>query len=83
MMATAARSSRLSEVSPSPGGDFVPADTLLFKEQVGVSVSGHEAVLRALTNQDPDAARAAMADHIEATRAHIHRVLRGDRLQRP
>lgn len=84
MMATAARSSRLAEVIAQARGEFfVPADTLLFKEQIGVSVRGHEAVLRALTDQDPDAARAAMADHIEATRAHIHRVLRGDRLQQP
>jgi DNA-binding FadR family transcriptional regulator len=84
MVATAARSSRLAEVIAQARGEFfVPADTLLFKEQTGVSVRGHEAVLRALTDQDPDAARAAMADHIEATRAHIHRVLRGDRLQQP
>ena len=36
MMATAARSSRLSEVIAQARGEFfVPADTLLFKEQVG------------------------------------------------
>jgi GntR family transcriptional regulator, transcriptional repressor for pyruvate dehydrogenase complex len=84
ILAAAARSSRLAEVIAQARGEFfVPADTLVFKEQIGVSVSGHEAILRALSEQDADAARAAMAEHIEATRAHVHRVLRGDRLQRP
>jgi GntR family transcriptional regulator, transcriptional repressor for pyruvate dehydrogenase complex len=83
MVAAAARSSRLAEdIAQARGEFFVSADTLLFQEQIGASVSGHQAVLRGLAEQDAEAARAAMADHIEATRAHMHRVLRGDRLQR-
>jgi DNA-binding FadR family transcriptional regulator len=83
LVATAARSSRLAEVIAQARGEFfVPADTLMFEEQIGASVSGHEAILQALSRQAAGAARTAMTDHIEATRAHMHRVLRGDRLQR-
>lgn len=83
LVAAAARSSRLADVIAQARGEFfVPADTLMFEEQIEVSVSGHEAVLRALSEQNAEDARAAMAEHIETTRAHVRRVLRGDRLQR-
>jgi DNA-binding FadR family transcriptional regulator len=82
-VALAARSARLADITAQARGEFfLPADTLIFEEQVEVSVSGHGAVLRALSARDPEAARAAMTDHIEDTRAHVHRILRGDRLRR-
>jgi DNA-binding GntR family transcriptional regulator len=40
-------------------------------------------VLQALADRDAALARTAMASHIEDTRAHVHRVLSGDRLRRP
>ena len=84
MVAAAARSSRLAElVAEARGEFFVPADTLDFEEQIEESVTGHAAVLRALAGRDAGLARTAMANHIEDTRAHVHRVLRGDRLHRP
>ena len=84
MVAAAARSSRLAElVAEARGEFFVPADTLDFEEQIEASVTGHAAVLQALADRDAGLARTAMANHIEDTRAHVHRVLRGDRLHRP
>ena len=84
MVAAAARSSRLAElVAEARGEFFVPADTLDFEEQIGVSVAGHTAVLQALAGRDASQARMAMASHIEDTRAHVHRVLHGDRLRHP
>lgn len=83
-VAVAARSARLAHISAQARGEFfVPAGTLVFEEHIEVSVTGHAAVLRALSARDPEAARAAMTDHIEDTRAHVHRLLRGDRPGRP
>jgi GntR family transcriptional regulator, transcriptional repressor for pyruvate dehydrogenase complex len=80
-VAAAARSSRLAGlVAEARGEFFVPADTLDFEEQIEASVTGHAAVLQALADRDAELARTAMASHIEDTRAHVHRVLRGDRL---
>jgi DNA-binding FadR family transcriptional regulator len=80
-VAAAARSPRLADlVAQARGEFFVPADALAFHEQIEASVNGHAAVLEALSAQDAEAARAAMADHIEDTRVHVHRVLSGDRL---
>lgn len=82
-VAAAARSDRLArEIARARGEFFVPADTLVFDEQVDASVTGHAAVLAAIAERQGEAARAAMAEHIEETRAHVHRVLRGDRLGR-
>lgn len=79
----AARSPRLEEiVSQARGEFFVPTDTLVFDEQIEASVAGHTAVLDALKTRDADAARAAMADHIEDTRSHLHWLLRGNPLRR-
>ena len=79
----AARSTRLQDVVGQARGEFfVPVDTLMFEDQIEVSVNGHAAVLRALEDQDPDRARTAMAEHIEETRTHVHWLLRGERLRR-
>lgn len=81
LVAAAGRSSRLADaIAQARGEFFVPADTLAFEEQIDASVSGHKAVFHEIAQQDAEAARAAMTDHIEETRAHVHRVLRGDRL---
>jgi GntR family transcriptional regulator, transcriptional repressor for pyruvate dehydrogenase complex len=83
-VAVAARSARLADIAAQARGEFfVPADTLIFEENVEASVSGHAAIARALAARDPEAARAAMTDHIEDTRGHVHRILRGGRLRRP
>ena len=80
----AARSPRLEEIASQARGEFfVPTDTLVFDEQIEASVTGHAAVLEALQGRDADAARAAMADHIEDTRSHLHWLLRGNPLRRP
>jgi DNA-binding FadR family transcriptional regulator len=82
-VAAAARSPRLAELIATARGEFfIPADTLVFNEQIEVSASGHTSVLQALARQDPENARTAMARHIEDTREHVHRVLRGDPLRR-
>ncbi len=83
LVAAAARSSRLADaIAEARGEFFVPADRLVFEEQIDASVTGHTAILRAIAHQHAEAARAAMTGHIEETRAHVHRVLRGDRLGR-
>jgi GntR family transcriptional regulator, transcriptional repressor for pyruvate dehydrogenase complex len=81
LVAGAARSGRLADaIAQARGEFFVPADTLVFEEQIDASVSGHTAIFHAIAQHDAQAARAAMTNHIEETRAHVHRVLRGDRL---
>lgn len=78
---SAARSSRIAETAMAARGDFfLPTDTLIFHEQIEVSVNGHAAVLSAIESQDASGARDAMTDHIEDTRSHFHRVLRGQLL---
>jgi GntR family transcriptional regulator, transcriptional repressor for pyruvate dehydrogenase complex len=80
----AARSPRLEDIVGQARGEFfVPTDTLVFDEQIEASATGHAAVLRALETCDPDQARAAMADHIQDTRSHLHWLLRGNPLRRP
>jgi DNA-binding FadR family transcriptional regulator len=82
-VAAAARSARLEEVvTQSRGEFFVPTDKLTFNDQVPVCEWGHRAVLVAIEERDAEAARAAMAEHIEDTRLHFHRVLRGNPLPR-
>jgi GntR family transcriptional regulator, transcriptional repressor for pyruvate dehydrogenase complex len=83
LVAAAARSSRLADaIAQARGEFFVPADTLVFEEQIDASVTGHAAVLKAIAKQQAEAARATMMEHIEQTRAHVHSVLRGDPLGR-
>ncbi len=79
---TASRSPRLEEVVAQARGEFfVPTDALAFEEQIEVSVQGHEEVLSAVIAKDAEAARTAMGDHIEDTRVHFHRVLKGKSLR--
>lgn len=78
---SAARSSRIAETAIAARGDFfLPTDTLIFHEQIEVSFNGHAAVLAAIEARDANAAQEAMTDHIEDTRSHFHRVLRGQLL---
>lgn len=80
-VAAAARSPRLEDTAIAARGEFfVPADTLIFHEQIETSVTGHAAVLDAIQAREPEAARTAMIDHIEDTRTHFHRVVRGQSL---
>lgn len=82
-IAAAGRSSKLAHVVMEARGDFfIPADTLLFQDQIEVSVAGHTRIIDAIEKQSPVDAREAMAEHIEDTRAHIHQVLRGSMLGR-
>jgi DNA-binding FadR family transcriptional regulator len=78
---TAARSPRLEQVAlEARGSFFVPTDSLIYTDQINESHKGHAAVLDAIHAREPEAARAAMADHIEDTRAHVHKLLRGQPL---
>ncbi|MBA3877071.1 MAG: hypothetical protein C0498_09080 [Anaerolinea sp.] len=81
-VASAARSPRLEALVMQARGEFfVPTDKLIFREQIDASVIGHRAVLVALERRDAEEAREAMAEHIEVTRVHFHRVIRGSPLQ--
>lgn len=77
----AARSPRLERVAVEARGSFfIPTDTLIYTDQIIDSVKAHAAILDALDARDPEAARTAMTDHIEETRAHTHKLLRGQPL---
>lgn len=43
------------------------------QETVGLKLDGHQAVLNALRNRDPDAAASAMRDHVKSMYAHASR----------
>jgi GntR family transcriptional repressor for pyruvate dehydrogenase complex len=80
-VAAAAHSPRLEETVITARGEFfLPTDTLIFQEQVEPSLTGHTAVLSAIEAREPELAAAAMINHIEETRSHFHRVLRGQAL---
>lgn len=82
-VASSARSPRLEALVIEARGEFfVPIDRLVFKDQIDASVIGHRAILARLEQHDAEAARAAMAEHIEVTRVHFHRIIRGNPLQR-
>ena len=77
----AARSPRLEQIGVAARGEFfVPTDSLIYTDQVNDSHKGHAAVLDAIDAHEPEVARTAMADHIEDTRTHIHKLLRGQQL---
>lgn len=80
----AARSPRLKDLVEQARGDyFVPADKLIYEEQIEASLDGHTRVVEAIQHADADAARSAMVDHIELTRTHFHRLIRGEPLHQP
>lgn len=77
-LAAAARSPRLEVTIAHVRGEFfIPTDTLIFHELIEASVNGHAAILDAVRRHNAHEARAAMTDHIEDTRTHMHQVLRG------
>lgn len=67
-------------VEQARGDYFVPADKLIYEEQIEASLDGHTSVVEAIQHADADAARPAMVDHIELTRTHFHRLIRGEPL---
>jgi len=82
-VAGAGRSPKLADLAMRARGEFfVPTDTLLFQDQVDTSVSDHSKIIEAIEVQSPIDARDAMAEHIEHSRTHLHRVLRGSMLGR-
>ncbi|WP_307486998.1 FadR/GntR family transcriptional regulator [Microbacterium trichothecenolyticum] len=50
---------------------FFPVDLATFEFVKETSHRGHEAVLRAIADRDPDAAAAAMREHVEQTRVDL------------
>lgn len=77
----AARSQKLEKVAvDARGAFFIPTDSLIYTDQINDSHKGHAAVLDAIEAREPEAARTAMTDHIEDTRAHVHKLLRGQPL---
>lgn len=77
-LAEAAGNSRLEAAIESARGElFTTHDLLPFTDPIQESVRDHEAIYRAVSNRDPDAASAAMREHIENTREQLREIVFG------
>lgn len=77
-LAEAAGNSRLEAAIESARGElFTTHDLLPFTDPIQESVRDHEAIYRAVFNRDPDAASAAMREHIENTREQLREIVFG------
>lgn len=77
-LARAARSLRLENGIHSARGElFSPHDLLVFEEPVEQTRHDHQAIYEAVRDGDPDAAAAAMREHIENTREQLRIIVFG------
>lgn len=77
-LAIAARSPRLRAAIESTRAElFFTHDLLPFIDPIEETVRGHTAIYRAVADADPEAAGAAMRDHIETARAQLDVIVFG------
>lgn len=77
-IAAAAGNSRLTNaIEDARVAMFEPVDMLDFQFVKDASVDGHEVLLTAIRDQDPDAAAVAMRGHLGVTKGHFAELLAG------
>ena len=77
-LARAARNVRLENAIETARGElFSPHDLLPFVDPVEESARDHQQIYEAVRDGDPDAATAAMRDHIERTRRQLRDIVFG------